>query len=455
MNKQHSLSRGDRIQWYQIEDVLGQGGFGITYLATDTNLHHKVAIKEFLPQPIVARQTDSSLQPVSDAVEEEYRLGLQRFLNEARTLVKFRHPNIVRVMAVFEANNTAYLVMEYEQGERFREHVQRAQFQEEAHLKFLLLSVADGLHQVHENGFIHRDIKPVNLIIRDDGNPVLLDFGSARPTVAASYFAISGQTPVSPVSRLAALVKNADDPLVRAVEVGRNRYSNGFLRNIDWALNFETDKRPQSLPEWRTALQAEPDRPSLVSKRKNRGQRSRVADTISSADLLTVDARPSAKTAAVGKRRYRWLLAALGVVLAVTGLGLLSYNRQQGDITRQLQQAVVAREQDDVDQAAQHYRQILQQHPGNTDALKGMNTLRDEIRAAMRGALENHSWSEAEERVNQLQRLRDPLSQTFRNEMRQLRRAREIEQQLSAIETLIDKGSFEQPFDKRERCERC
>jgi len=84
-------------------------------------------------------------------------------------------------MAVFEANNTAYLVMEYEEGEQFKEYVKRAGGVAESKLKSLILSVIDGLDQVHQRGFIHRDIKPVNLIIRKDGSPVLLDFGATRP----------------------------------------------------------------------------------------------------------------------------------------------------------------------------------------------------------------------------------------------------------------------------------
>jgi|GEM_PF-5173294 len=98
---------------------------GVTYLATDTNLDHKVAIKEYMPGWAVERQEDNSLAPLNDESRKEFDLGVQSFLREARTLVKFRHPNIVRVMAVFEANNTAYLVMEYEEGEEFKSYVQR------------------------------------------------------------------------------------------------------------------------------------------------------------------------------------------------------------------------------------------------------------------------------------------------------------------------------------------
>jgi serine/threonine protein kinase len=289
-----ALSEGQTIQWYRVEEVLGRGGFGITYLATDNNLEHRVAIKEYLPTTFVERRSDKSLVPSSAAAETQFREGLARFLSEARTLVKFRHKNIVRVMAVFEANNTAYLVMEYEEGERFKEAVSRAGGADESTLKSLLLNIIDGLEQVHQHGFIHRDIKPVNIIIRHDGSPVLLDFGASRvvnrdnaapPTsfvsagftpleqyqegagmelgpwtdiyslAATVYYAISGQTPVSAVSRLASFVKKSPDPLVPATEVGHGRYSEPFLEAIDWALQFKIADRPQTLAQWRQAIE--------------------------------------------------------------------------------------------------------------------------------------------------------------------------------------------------------
>ena len=130
-----TLTEGDLIQWYRVEKILGRGGFGVTYLATDTNLDHVVAIKEYLPGSLVRRQPDHTLVAVTESTQAQYSDGLQRFLREARTLVKFRHPNIVRVMAVFEANNTAYLVMEYEEGEQFKEYVKRVGGVAESKLK--------------------------------------------------------------------------------------------------------------------------------------------------------------------------------------------------------------------------------------------------------------------------------------------------------------------------------
>lgn len=294
-----SLAKGDFVTWYRIERVLGQGGFGITYLATDTNLDHLVALKEYLPSSLVRRTPEKTISPITARSRVEYEQGLESFLREARTLVKFTHPNIVRVMSVFEANSSAYLVMEYERGVEFRDYVKQRRAINEIELIDLFLGIIDGLDQVHQTGYLHRDIKPVNLIIRDNGSPVLLDFGSSRRVdgdgentsfVSAGYtaleqyragaglevgpwtdiyalggtlyYAITGESPVNPVSRLAAHVRGAADPLRSATDAGAGRYSERFLQAIDWALSFQTGDRPATLAEWRESLQLARDQSS-------------------------------------------------------------------------------------------------------------------------------------------------------------------------------------------------
>ncbi|MBI1731190.1 MAG: protein kinase [Gammaproteobacteria bacterium] len=117
----NSLKPGYKLHWYRIEDILGQGGFGLTYLVYDFNLDQKAAIKEYLPIELAVRERDFSVHPVSEDSGEKFKWGLDRFITEARTLARFKHPNIVRVLNVIEANNTAYMVMEYEQGESLQE----------------------------------------------------------------------------------------------------------------------------------------------------------------------------------------------------------------------------------------------------------------------------------------------------------------------------------------------
>ena len=178
--RHNALPDGYKLHWYEIHAILGRGGFGITYLALDTNLNHEVAIKEFLPTDLAMRASDSSIHPISDDHTDTFGWGLNRFITEAQTLAQFRHPNIVLVHSVFEANGTAYMVMEYEKGESLEEVYKLNRLTTEEDLLALLYPLMDGLERIHETGFVHRDIKPKNIYLRDDGRPVLLDFGSAR-----------------------------------------------------------------------------------------------------------------------------------------------------------------------------------------------------------------------------------------------------------------------------------
>ena len=175
-----ALPPGFRLGSYRVVRVLGVGGFGVTYLCEHTSLGHRVAVKEYLPNEFAVRE-GATVHPKSAADRDDFEWGLARFVDEARTLTRFRHPNLVRVSDYFEANNTAYIVMDYEDGEPLDVLLKRHGTLTEAQLKRVLLPVADGLRQVHAAGFLHRDIKPSNIFVRrSDESPVLLDFGSAR-----------------------------------------------------------------------------------------------------------------------------------------------------------------------------------------------------------------------------------------------------------------------------------
>ncbi|MGB1738084.1 MAG: protein kinase domain-containing protein [Pseudomonadales bacterium] len=146
MNRRHhiALVEGYELHWYTIESVLGQGGFGITYLAHDTNLDQRVAIKEYLPTELATRSADSTIHPLTDAHEDTYGWGLSRFISEARTLARFRDPAIVRVLSVFEANNSAYMVMEYEEGRSLDQAMRMGDLCDEASLRAILVPLLDG-----------------------------------------------------------------------------------------------------------------------------------------------------------------------------------------------------------------------------------------------------------------------------------------------------------------------
>jgi serine/threonine protein kinase len=181
----NALPNGHQVHWYVIKNVLGQGGFGITYLAEDVNLGRIVAIKEYLPTDMAVREDDSSVQPNSGKSGDLFKWGLDRFINEAQTLARFKHHNIVQVFSVFKENNTAYMVMEFEQGSRLDQNLKQHNTLPEQMLMKIWLPLMDGLEQVHAVEFIHRDIKPANIYLREDGSPVLLYFGSARQSLSA------------------------------------------------------------------------------------------------------------------------------------------------------------------------------------------------------------------------------------------------------------------------------
>ena len=164
---------------YSILKTLGQGGFGITYLALDNKLHQEVCIKELFISGSSTRGTNMTVQSQggSDFSFSEF---VDRFIQEARQLAKFQHPNIVRVMDIFEENDTAYSVMEFVKGETLKEKIQREGALEEKDSKALINQLLDAVSMVHDKGMLHRDIKPDNILITPEGRVVLIDFGSAR-----------------------------------------------------------------------------------------------------------------------------------------------------------------------------------------------------------------------------------------------------------------------------------
>jgi formylglycine-generating enzyme required for sulfatase activity len=185
---------------YWIGRVLGKpGGFGITYLAWDTGLDTPVAIKEYFPKPFAGREAlNQTVQPHSGEDGELFAHGLQAFLKEAKTLARFDHPHIVKPRNVFEENGTAYLVMDYLEGETLEDHLARqpARRVEAARALEILLPVMEGLELVHEQGFIHRDIKPLNIYLTRFAHnrkerSILLDFGAARLALGAHSQSLS------------------------------------------------------------------------------------------------------------------------------------------------------------------------------------------------------------------------------------------------------------------------
>ena len=185
----NALPMGYNLHRYQIEGVLGAGGFGITYKAIHEALENEVAIKEYFPAEwayrdhngINVRPNAQGQIPARDSEPPCYEWGLQRFLDEAKILVQINHPGVVRVRDYFTANGTAYIVMEYEEGESLSVTLQRGGILPEPDLRRILNDVMPALEAIHAQGYLHRDIKPSNLYTRaSSGRVILIDFGAAR-----------------------------------------------------------------------------------------------------------------------------------------------------------------------------------------------------------------------------------------------------------------------------------
>ena len=177
---------------YRIKRVLGAGGFGITYLAEELALGRLVTIKEYFPADFAARLGTINAAPRSQGCAEDFRWGLDRFISEAKTLARFVHPKIVSVYRYFLANDTGYMVISFEEGGSFKSWLGRLKrAPRQAELDRILAPLLDALEFVHKGNYLHRDIAPDNIIIRKDGSPVLIDFGSARGEMLAHSRTVS------------------------------------------------------------------------------------------------------------------------------------------------------------------------------------------------------------------------------------------------------------------------
>ena len=289
------LAVGTVLHSYEIRRVLGVGGFGITYLATHTALGSKVAVKEYMPRDHAHRSTEARVVAnagTANADREIFRYGLERFLLEAQALVRFRHPHIVRATDYFEANGTAYIVMEYAEGQTLERWLGRRRgAPDEETLRAIFLPLLDGLREVHAADLLHRDIKPANVYLLRDGSPLLIDFGAARSALGSTgrsrhipispgyspkeqyatagkqgpwtdvyavgatlMRCISGQEPPTAPDRSEAFDHGEPDPLPLAAEIGAGRYSPAFLDTIDHCLAWDASRRPQTVRDVQDGL---------------------------------------------------------------------------------------------------------------------------------------------------------------------------------------------------------
>ena len=279
------LPAGRKIGRFEVVSVLGQGSFGITYRARDRQLGRDVAIKEYMPAALAVRRDGATVRPRSTATADDFRWGRDRFVEEGRTIATLHDaPGVVRVFEFLEANGTAYIVMELVRGETLDARLRRDGMLDAAAVERILGPLLNGLEQVHAAGFLHRDIKPGNILLDGRGNPTLIDFGASRAAMAnrtvamtaiftpgyaaveqftsakqgpwtdiygvsaTLYHAIAGKAPPSAIDRM------LDDTCVPLGRLAAAGFPAGLLAGIDAGLAVRAAERPQSIAAWRGVL---------------------------------------------------------------------------------------------------------------------------------------------------------------------------------------------------------
>jgi hypothetical protein len=279
------LPEGTILQKYRILRVLAVGGFSFVYLAHDEN-DTPLAIKEYLPSTLALRVNGARHPQVPEEDLAKFRAGMKCFFEEAAAIAHLEHPNVVRVLDFFRANDTVYLVMRYERGRSLQEHIKsRRGALEELWVRNTFAQLLDGLREVHTHKLLHLDIKPANVYLRNDGTPLLIDFGAARQVLSAEgmklptaytpgfaapemharrellgpwsdiysvgatmYACFAGAAPQSADARL------ESDLLVPASRAFAGKYAPELLEIVDWCLRLDHLQRPQSVLALQKAL---------------------------------------------------------------------------------------------------------------------------------------------------------------------------------------------------------
>jgi hypothetical protein len=293
----NALPVGYSLGEFEITGMVGEGGFGIVYLAWDHSLERKVALKEYMPSALAARTGGTQVSVKSERHRDTFEAGRKSFVNEAKLLAQFDHPSLVKVYRFWEANGTAYMVMPFYEGvtlkDTLAERKRNGQPVDELWLLELLDPLTEALAVIHNEQCFHRDIAPDNVILLKGSNrPLLLDFGAARRVIgdmtqaltvilkpgyapveqyaevpgmkqgawtdvyalaASVYYAITGKTPPPSVARL------MTDSYVSLAQAGGGKFSERFVHAIDRALVVKPEERTQNIAELRRDLGLEAD----------------------------------------------------------------------------------------------------------------------------------------------------------------------------------------------------
>ena len=290
----HALPPGFQLDEYRIEHQLSLGGFSIVYLATNAE-QQLVAIKEYLPNSLALRGEGEIKPIISEDHMPSFRYGMKCFFEEGRALARLSHPNVIRVLNFFRANDTVYMVMEYEEGRTLQEFIQKNRAMiTENFIRNVFTKLLNGLREVHSHKLLHLDLKPSNIYMRNDYTPVLIDFGAARQTLAsdtpmlkpmytpgfaspehysqrellgpwsdiysvgaAMYACLAATAPQAADSRM------GKDRLIPAMARWEGQYSDQLLETIDWCLCLNHLSRPQSVFALQKALTEKVAKPKL------------------------------------------------------------------------------------------------------------------------------------------------------------------------------------------------
>jgi len=294
----HALPAGFQLDDYRIERQLSLGGFSIVYLARD-GAGKSVAIKEYLPNSLALRGEGAIRPVISSEHLAAFRYGMKCFFEEGRALARLSHPNVIRVLNFFRANDTVYMVMEYEHGRTLQEFIQKnRQAVTENFLRNVFTKMLNGLREVHSHKLLHLDLKPSNIYMRNDYTPVLIDFGAARQTLASDtpmlkpmytpgfaspehyaqrellgpwsdiysvgasmYACLAGAAPQAADTRM------EKDQLMPAMVRWEGQYSDQLLETIDWCLCLNHLYRPQSVFALQKALTEQVSAPQQREER--------------------------------------------------------------------------------------------------------------------------------------------------------------------------------------------
>lgn len=288
-NSHNCLPAGTRLEDFEITEVIGEGGFGIVYLAFDHVLHRTVAIKEYMPGALAWRGDGNSVLLRAEQHRKTFQTGLDSFINEARLLAQLDHPALIRVYRYWESNNTGYMAMRYYEGRTLQDVIRNDPDSIScAWLKAVMSDIMAALEVLHSHQILHRDISPENIIILPNGAPVLLDFGAARRIIGNMSQALTvilkpGYAPVeqyaddsemkqgpwtdvyalcgviyaaiqkkAPPTSIARMIK---DPLVPLHQSTLPGYDPAFLLAIDKGLAVVAENRPQSMQELRQLIE--------------------------------------------------------------------------------------------------------------------------------------------------------------------------------------------------------